>query len=161
MGAGRAGAVVEVAADSVFVMMVMIVVVAVFMAVIVIMRMAVRAAVGVYMVVLVAMHVGVLALMHMLVDMRRPVGMRVRMAVRSSQRRAVVTVGMVVIVPVAVRMHRAVFMDMGVLVRICVHSALDLHFTCAAATNRTHFLSPDYSISISLTRISVPPVGCT
>jgi len=134
MGAGRAGAVVEVAANGVFVMVVMIVVVAMFVTVIMVVRMAVRAAIGVHVVVIVVMPMGVLALMHVLVDMRRPVGMRVRMTVGAGQRGAVVAVRVTMIMPVAVRMHRAVFMDMGVL----MHSAFDLHFTRPAAANRTH-----------------------
>ena len=56
----------------------------------------------------------------------------------------------------AVRIFRTVFMDMGVLVR----PAFDLHFP-APHPQTMAILSPDYSISISLTRISVPPVGCT
>ena len=131
MGAGRTGAVVEVAADG---MLVVVMIVAVFMAVIVVM----------------------LPLMHVLMDMRRAIGVRVRMGMGTGQPGGIMAVRMLVLMTVAVRMHRTVFMDVGVLVR----PAFDLHFTCPAAANRTH---PRllYSISISLTRISVPPVGCT
>ena len=54
----------------------------------------------------------------------------------------------------------AIGMVMGVLMRIFVRSTLDLHFTRATTTNCTHTIC-SYSISISLTRISLPPVGCT
>ena len=119
-------------------------------------RMTVRTAIGMYMIVGVPMDMGMFALMHMVMDMRRAVGMRVRVAVGAGQGSGVVAMGVFMFVTVAVRMHRAVFMDMGVLVR----PTFDLHFTCAAAANRTH---PRllYSISISLTRMSVPPVACT
>ncbi len=154
--AGRAGAVIEVAADGVFVVVVMLVIMAVFVPVIVVVRMAVGAAVGMHMLVRMPMNVRMLALMHMIMDMRRAVSMGMAVGMGGGQCGAVMAMGVIVLMPVAVRMHRAVFMDVGMFMR----PALDLHLTCAAAANRTH---PRllYSISISLTRMSVPPVACT
>jgi hypothetical protein len=129
MGAGRAGAVIEVAADGVFVV-VMRMIVAVFLTMLVVMRMAVRAAVGM----LVAVYMLVLALVHMLMDMRRTIGMRMRVGMGAIQHRSIMTMHVVVLMAMAVRMHRAVFMH----VRMLVCPTLDLHFTCPAAANRTH-----------------------
>ena len=58
---------------------------------------------------------------------------------------------------VHVGMHRAVLVNVRMFVR-----PFDLCFPGAAAANCTHRLasSSNYSISISLTRISVPPVAC-
>jgi branched-subunit amino acid ABC-type transport system permease component len=63
------------------------------------------------------------------------------------------------LVSVRVAMHRPVLVHMAVLMAV----TLDFHFPRTAAANRTHRLvsCSTYSISISLTRISVPPVGCT
>lgn len=79
-----------------------------------------------------------------------------------------VTVSVVMVMPVimAVRVHRAICVNM----RVFMPLAFDLRFACPAATNCTHrpvssliLFEPgsNYSISISLTRISVPPVACT
>jgi hypothetical protein len=130
VGAGRPGAVVEIAADGVFVVMMVLV------AVIVVMRMTVRRTVGMHMVVVVPMNVAVLALMHVLMDMDRAVGMGVAVGMCTGQRSAVVTVRMLVFMAVAVRMHRAVLVDVGVLMR----PTLDFRFPCAAAANCTHCL---------------------
>lgn len=48
--------------------------------------------------------------------------------------------------------------DMSVLVRTLRRTTLDLHFTLATTANCAHALF-SYSISISRTRIAVPPVG--
>jgi hypothetical protein len=71
---------------------------------------------------------------------------------------AAVGVRMIVIVAMGVVMHRAVLVNMSVFVRTRRRPALDLHFTRAATANCAHAVL-SYSISISLTRISVPPVG--
>jgi hypothetical protein len=132
MGVRRAGAVIQIAGDAVFVVMVFVTVL-----------------------------MGMFALMDM--GMAVLAAIRMVMGVRMGTERrllAAVDVRMIVIVAMGVAMHRAVIMDMGVLMRFYVRSTLDLHFTRATTTNCTHTIC-SYSISISLTRISLPPVGCT
>lgn len=81
-----------------------------------------------------------------------------------------VTVGVCIICPTSVSMlmlycvlmgvfmHRAISMHMAMRVRL----AFNAGFSRATTANRAHIPSPGYdSISISLTRISVPSVGCT
>lgn len=63
-------------------------------------------------------------------------------------------------------MYRAIRMNVGVFVPVVVFFTLDFYFSCTTAANRTHrpvsySTYSTYSISISLTRMSVPPVGCT
>jgi hypothetical protein len=125
MGAGRAGAEIEIAADGVLV---------------------------VVSTMLVSVGVGMVALMSVRVAMSAAIGVAVQMFMR-------IAVRMLVTMVVRMAMHGPVFVDMGVL----MFATLDFHFTRTAAANRTHCLvsSSTYSISISLTRISVPPVGCT
>ena len=111
MGAGRAGAIVEVTADGMLVM------------------------VMVFMPMFVTVLVRVLTFMHMGVAVLAAIAMVVGMRM-NAERRIVMGVGMIVIMAMIMRMgvHRTVLMDMGVLVR----PALDLHFPCPTAANRTH-----------------------
>lgn len=183
MGAGRTGAVIEIAADArrrrmaVRVLMAMImagrlgVILPVAMGVIVRMRCAVR--MGMRMIVMV-----VIVCRALRVGMAVVVIMRVRgaigMGVGVSMMGVVVCPAMAVRVMVVMCMgvHRAIGVHMFVHVPI----SFDPHFTRCATTNRTHVSSPvllactdwrtdarfnarTYSISISRTRISVPPVA--
>ena len=100
--------------------------------------------------------VGVLAVMDMLMHVRRAVGVGVRMAMGIADL-AVMAVRVLVIVCMVVFMHRSVGMDMTVRVR----PAFDPDFAVTASANCTHSCLLFYSIAISLTRISVPPVGWT
>ena len=79
---------------------------------------------------------------------------------------------MVMAVAVAVRVTpaeaMAVAMDMAVngavgadMFVFMAGVALDLDLAFSAAAYCTHFVLPSYSTSRSLTRISMPPVGCT
>jgi hypothetical protein len=132
MGAGRAGAVIQIASDGMFVVMV-------------------------FMTVVMSMF----ALMEMGVTVFAAVGMVMGVRMGAGQRLfAAVDVRMIVIVAMDVAMHRAVLVNMRVFVRTLRHPALDLHFTRATTANCAHAVF-SYSISISLTRISVPPVGRT
>jgi hypothetical protein len=132
MSAGRTGTVIQIAGDAMFVVMVLM---TVFM--------------GVLMDVftLMDMCMAVLAAVGVMVGMRMDAGQHLPAAVR-----------MIMIVAMGVAMHRAVLVNMRVFVRTLRRPALDLHFTRAATANCTHAIL-SYSISISLTRISVPPVG--
>jgi hypothetical protein len=105
MGAGRAGAVVEIAGDAVFVMMV-----------------------------LVAMAVGVFSRMNVVVAVFAAVVVLMTVRMRA-ERRGGVAVGVIVVMPVIVRvgMHRAVLVDVGVFV-----FTFNLRFPCTTAANRTH-----------------------
>ena len=131
MGAGRAGAVIEIAGDTMFVVMAFV-----------------------------AVLVGVLALMNMGMNVLAAIGMVMAVRMDAGQRR-----------PARGRgcahdrdrghgrgMHRAVLVNMSVLVRTLRRPTLDLHFTRATTANRAHARF-SYSISISRTRIAVPPVG--
>jgi hypothetical protein len=131
MGAGRTGTVIQIAGDAMFVAMVAFVAVLMDVFALMDMGMAVLAAVGVMMAV------------------RMDAGEHLP---------AAVGVRMIVIVAMGVVMHRAVLVNMSVFVRTRRRPALDLHFTRAATANCAH-AAFSYSISISLTRISVPPVG--
>jgi hypothetical protein len=97
-----------------------------------------------------------LAGMNMRVGVLTAIGMMMRMGM-SFRCRVIMAVRMLMLMVVAVRMHCAIFMNVGMLVR----PRLDLDFTWTTAAYRTHKPISDYcySISISLTRISVPPVG--
>jgi hypothetical protein len=97
-----------------------------------------------------------LAGMNMRVGMFTAIDMMMRMGM-SFRCRVIMAVRMLMLMVVAVRMHRAIRMNVGMLVR----PRLDLDFTWTTAAYRTHKPISDYcySISISLTRISVPPVG--
>jgi hypothetical protein len=132
MGAGRTGPVIQIASDAVFVVMV-------FMAVL--------------MCVFSLMDVGmaVLAAIGMVMSVRMGTGHRLT---------ATVGVRMIVTVAMGVAMHRTVLVNVRMFVRTLRRPALDLHFTRAATANCAHAVF-SYSISISLTRISVPPVGRT
>ena len=106
-----------------------------------------------------------------------PIAMTVSMVVSVIMIMAVRgAVGVGVRVRMGVCLRSAMVMGMGMHTAIGMHMAVgmlaifNLHFTCCAATDRTHALSPvsfdisegiAYSIPISLTRISVPPVACT
>jgi len=130
MGAGRAGAVIKIAGNTMFV-------VAAFVAVL----------------------VSVLALMNMGMTVLAAIGMVMGVRMDAGQRLpAAVGVRMIVIVAMGVAMHRAVLVSMSVLVRTRRRTTLDLHFTLATTANCAHALF-SYSISISRTRIAVPPVG--
>jgi hypothetical protein len=96
------------------------------------------------------MRMSMFAAIGMMVRVGMALGCRVIMAVR------MVALCLMLMV-VAVRVHRAICMNVGMLVR----PRLDLYFTWTATAYRTHKPISDscYSISISLTRISVPPVG--
>jgi hypothetical protein len=136
MGAGRTGTVIQIAGDAVFVVMVLM---TLFM--------------GVLM--------GMSALMDMGMAMLAAIGMAMGVCMDPGQRLpATVGVCMIVIVAMGVAMHRAVLVNMRMFVRTLRRPALDLHFTRAATANCAHAVF-SYSISISLTRISVPPVGRT
>ena len=74
--------------------------------------------------------------MDMIVAVFAAVAMVMAVRMRANRRNAV-AVGVIVVMPVVVGMHRAVLMDVGVFVRICVRS-FDLRFPCAAAANCTH-----------------------
>lgn len=181
MGAGRAGTVIEITADARRMRMAVGVIMAgrvgvivpVGMRMIVCMRRAIRVRMRMIVMVVVmrlTMRVGMVVVVIM--RMRGAVGMR--MWVRM--------MGVIVLATMAVRMmmvmcmnvHRAISVHM----RVHVAVSFDLHFTRCATTNRTHVSSPFlftcadwrtdarfaariYSISISRTRISVPPVACT
>lgn len=113
------------------------------------------AADGVFMVVgvmIMTVFVGMVAVMFMRMAVGAASGVTVRVFMR-------IGVRMLVAMVMRMAMCRAIFVDMGVL----VFATLDFHFSRTAAANRTHCLvsCSTYSISISLTRISVPPVGCT
>ena len=111
------------------------------------------------MMVFMTVFMDVFALMDMGMAMLAAVGMVMCVRMDTGQRLPV-GVGMIVILAMGVAMHRAVVVNMRMFVRILRRPALDLHFTRAATANCAHaFFS--YSISISLTRISVPPVGRT
>jgi hypothetical protein len=133
MRPGRAGAVVEIAGDAMFVVTVFV-------------------SVGMAMLMLATMdmRMGVFTAIGMMMRVGMPFGCSMIMAV------GMVALCLMLMV-VAVRMHRAILMDVGMLVR----PRLDLDFPRTTTAYRTHKpISPDcYSISISLTRISVPPVG--
>jgi hypothetical protein len=132
MGAGRAGAVIKIAGNTMFVV-----------------------------VAFVAVLVSVLALMNMGMTVLAAIGMVMAVRMDAGQRLpAAVGVGvrMIVIVAMGVAMHRAVLVSMSVLVRTRRRTTLDLHFTLATTANCAHALF-SYSISISRTRIAVPPVG--
>ena len=132
MGAGWTGAVIQIAGNAVFV-------VTVFMAV----------------------FMGMFTLMDMVMAVLTAVGMVMGVGMNTGQRLpAAVGVRMIVIVAMGVAMHRAVLVNMRVFVRTLRRPTLDLHFTRAATANCAHAVF-SYSISISLTRISVPPVGRT
>jgi hypothetical protein len=175
MGAGRTGTVIEIAADARRMRMAVRVLMGMIMAgrmgVIVRMRRAVG--VGMRMIVMV-----VIVCLAMRMGMAVVVIMRVRGAV--GMRVGVGMMGMVVLAAMAVRVmvvvcmgvHRAI----GVHMFVHVTFPFDFHFTRCATTNRTHVSSPflfvcadaridarfytrHYSISISRTRISVPPVA--
>jgi hypothetical protein len=136
MGAGRTGTVIQIAGDAVFVVMVLM---TLFMDVL----------------------MGMFALMDMGMAMLAAVGMAMGVRMDAGQRLpATVGVGMIVIVAMGVAMHRAVLVNMRMFVRTLRRPALDLHFTRAATANCAHAVF-SYSISISLTRISVPPIGRT
>jgi hypothetical protein len=131
MGAGRAGAVIQIAGDAMFVVMVAFV----------------------------AVLMGMLALMNMGMTVFAAIGMVMAVRMDAGQRLpAAVGVRMIVIVAMGVVMHRAVIVNMSVFVRTRRRSTLDLHFTLATTANCAH-AAFSYSISISLTRISLPPVG--
>ena len=130
MGAGRAGAVIKIAGNTMFVV-----------------------------VSFVAVLVSVLALMNMGMTVLAAIGMVMGVRMDAGQRLpAAVGVRMIVIVAMGVAMHRAVLVSMSVLVRTRRRTTLDLHFTLATTANCAHALF-SYSISISRTRIAVPPVG--
>jgi len=130
MGAGRAGAVIKIAGNTMFVV-----------------------------VSFVAVLVSVLALMNMGMTVLAAIGMVMAVRMDAGQRLpAAVGVRMIVIVAMGVAMHRAVLVSMSVLVRTRRRTTLDLHFTLATTANCAHALF-SYSISISRTRIAVPPVG--
>ena len=130
MGAGRAGAVIKIAGNTMFVV-----------------------------VAFVAVLVSVLALMNMGMTVLAAIGMVMGVRMDAGQRLpAAVGVRMIVIVAMGVAMHRAVLVSMSVLVRTRRRTTLDLHFTLATTANCAHALF-SYSISISRTRIAVPPVG--
>jgi hypothetical protein len=137
MRSGRAGAVVEITGDAMFVMSVTMFV-SVGMTMLVLMLATMDMRMGVFTAIGVMMRVGM------------TFGYRVIMAVR------MVALCLMLMV-VTVRMHRAIFMNVGMRVR----PRLDLDFPWTTAAYRTHKPISDYcySISISLTRISVPPVG--
>ena len=131
MGAGRAGAVIQITGDAMFVVMVAFVTVL----------------------------MGVLTLMNMGMTVFAAIGMVMAVRMDAGQRLpATVGVRMIVIVAMGVAMHRAVLVNMSVLVRTRRRTTLDLHFTLATTANCAHALF-SYSISISRTRIAVPPVG--
>jgi hypothetical protein len=113
MGTGRAGAIVEIAGDTVFVVMFF------------------------------AVRVGVGAIVHMGVTVLAAVAVMMAMGM-GAERRLVMTVSVFMPVVVRMGMHRAVLMDMSVLVL-----ALDLRFPCAAAANCTH-------IRLLITRFQFP-----
>ena len=130
MGAGRAGAVIKIAGNTMFVV-----------------------------VSFVAVLVSVLALMNMGMTVFAAIGMVMAVRMDAGQRLpATVGVRMIAIVAMGVAMHRAVLVNMSVLVRTLRRTTLDLHFTLATTANCAHALF-SYSISISRTRIAVPPVG--
>jgi hypothetical protein len=102
---------------------------------------------------------GMLALMNMGMTVLAAIGMVMAVRMDAGQRLpAAVGVRMIVIVAMGVVMHRAVIVNMSVFVRTRRRSTLDLHFTLATTANCAH-AAFSYSISISLTRISLPPVG--
>jgi hypothetical protein len=136
MSAGRTGTVIQIAGDAMFVVMVLM---TVFMGVLM----------GVFT--LMDMGMAVLAAVGVTMGMRMDAGQRLPAAVRMR---------MIVIVAMGVAMHRAVLVNMRMFVRTLRRPALDLHFTRAATANCAHAVF-SYSISISLTRISVPPIGRT
>lgn len=136
MGAGRTGTVIQIAGNAVFVVMV-------FVTVLMVVLMCVFA--------LMDMGMAVLAAVCMMMDMHMGTGQYLPV---------IVDMGMIVVVAMGVTMHRAVLVNMRMLVRTLRRPALDLHFTRAATANCAHAVF-SYSISISLTRISVPPVGRT
>jgi hypothetical protein len=111
MGARRAGAVIQIAGDAMFVMMVFV---SVLMGVFadVRMRMAVLAAIG--------------------------MAMGVRM---NPERRLSALVRVLLTMLMRVAMHRAILVDMGVFMRILARFTLDLRFSCSATANRTHRLT--------------------
>jgi hypothetical protein len=94
--------------------------------------------------------------------------MGVRMAVRAAIRMALgvrmntqwrLVVAMGQVVGMIVGMHRAILMNMGMLGSIYARCSLDFRFLRTATANCAH-RNHSYSISTSLTRISVPPVAC-
>lgn len=95
----------------------------------------------------VRMVMSMFTLMDMHMAVRAAIGMLMIMRMR-------------VIVAMGVAMSRSVLVNVGMFVRTFRHRALDLHFTRTATTYCAHAIR-SYSISISLTRISIPPVGCT
>ena len=130
MGAGRAGAVIKIAGNTMFVV-----------------------------VAFVAVLMDVFALMDMGMAVLAAIGMVMAVRMDAGQRLpAAVGVRMIVIVAMGVAMHRAVLVSMSVLVRTRRRTTLDLHFTRATTANCAHAVF-SYSISISRTRIAVPPVG--
>lgn len=136
MGAGRTSPVIQIASDTMFVVMV-------------------------FMTVVMNMLMRMFALMEMGVTVFAAVGMVMGVRMGAGQGLfATVYVRMIVIVAMDVAMHRAVLVNMRVFVRTVRRPALDLHFTRATTANCAHAVF-SYSISISLTRISVPPVGRT
>jgi hypothetical protein len=136
MGAGRTSPVIQIASDAMFVVMV-------------------------FMTVVMSMLMRMFALMEMGVTVFAAVGMVMGVRMGAGQRLfAAVDVRMIMIVAMDVAMHRAVLVNMRVFVRTVRRPALDLHFTRTATANCAHAVF-SYSISISLTRISVPPVGRT
>jgi hypothetical protein len=108
MGAGRAGTVIQVAGDAMFVMMVFVCVPMRVFAVMSV-RMAVLAAIG--------------------------MAMGVRM---NAKRRLAVLMRVLVTLLIGVCMHRAILVNVRVLMRTLPHFTLDLRFSNSATANRTH-----------------------
>lgn len=135
MGASRADAVVEVATDAMMMLMIAMPV---------------------------TMFMNMLAIVDMRMAMLAAIGVVVRMRMRGN-RQSIVVMGVLVGMVVRMTMHRAIRMNVTVFVGLPGHTTFDFHFPRAAATNCTHrpvsFIT--YSISISLTRMSAPPVGWT
>ena len=129
MGAGRAGAVIQITGDAMFVVMVAFVTVL----------------------------MGVLTLMNMGMTVFAAIGMVMAVRMDAGQRLPA-TVGVRMIVAMGVVMHRAVLVNMSMFVRTLRRTTLDRNFTLATTANCAHALF-SYSISISRTRIAVPPVG--
>lgn len=105
-------------------------------------------------VVIVPMFVNMLAVMDVVVHVRRAIGVGVRMTVDAGNV-VIVRMLMLVRVIVVVTMDGAIGMNMGVFVR----PAFDPDFAVTASANCAHSCLLFYSMAISLTRISVPPVG--
>ena len=102
--------------------------------------------------------VGMRALMDMSMVVFAAIGVVMGMRMDAQRRFGTrMTMGVFMLMMVSVAMHRTVFVHMRMLMRL----TFNFHLTRTTTTHCAHrlFSSSDYSISISLTRISVPRVG--